>query len=171
MTPPEIVPYEGKDYTKVTFIPDYEKFLQKGLTREMSALFKKRVYDMAGILKVKVYLNGSLVPVKSFKDYVMMYTQDEDSLIFDETIVSKRWSVMVTKSDGQFQQISFVNGICTTKGGAHVNHIMDQIVEKMMPNLKKKAKDITIKPFQIKNQMRIFINCLIENPTFDSQTK
>jgi len=68
---------------------------------------------------------------------------------------------MITKSEGQFQQISFVNGICTTKGGSHVNHIMDQIVDKLMPNLKKKAKDITIKPFQIKNQMRIFVNCLI----------
>jgi DNA topoisomerase-2 len=64
----------------------------------MSALLKKRVYDMAGILKVKVYLNGSLIPIKSFKDYVMMYAKDEESLIFDDTIVSKRWSVMVTKS-------------------------------------------------------------------------
>ncbi len=70
----------------------------KNLTWEMAALLKKRVYDMAGILKVKVYLNGNLVPVKSFKEYVMMYTQDAESLIFDDTIVSKRWSVMVTKS-------------------------------------------------------------------------
>ena len=43
----------------------------------MSALLKKRVYDMAGILKVKVYLNGSLVPIKSFKDYVLMYVNNE----------------------------------------------------------------------------------------------
>ena len=28
-----------------------------------------------------------------------------------------------------------------------------------------------MKPFQIKNHLWIFINCLIENPTFDSQTK
>lgn len=28
-----------------------------------------------------------------------------------------------------------------------------------------------IKPFQVKNHMWIFINCLIVNPTFDSQTK
>jgi len=94
----------------------------------MTALLKKRVYDMAGILKVKVYLNGQLVPIKSFKDYVRLYVNNEEDLIFDETIVSKRWSVMVAKSEGQFQQVSFVNGICTTKGGSHVNHIMDQIV-------------------------------------------
>lgn len=68
---------------------------------------------------------------------------------------------MIIKSEGQFQQISFVNSICTTKGGSHVNYITDQIVDLLMPNLKKKAKDITIKPFMIKNQMRVFINCLI----------
>ena len=30
---------------------------------------------------------------------------------------------------------------------------------------------ITIKPHQIRNHMWIFINCLIVNPSFDSQTK
>jgi DNA topoisomerase-2 len=48
----------------------------KNLTREMTALLKKRVYDMAGILKVKIFLNGSQVPVKSFKDYVKLYMED-----------------------------------------------------------------------------------------------
>ena len=127
----------------------------------MFALLKKRVYDMAGILKVQVHLNGKEIGIKNFKEYVMMYVNDKSDLIFDDTIISKRWSVMISKSDGQFQQISFVNGICTTKGGTHVNHIMDQIIEKLLPNLKKKAKDIIIKPFQIKNHMRIFVNCLI----------
>ena len=78
---------------------------------------------------------------------------------------------MVTKSDGQFQQISFVNGICTNNGGTHVNHVCDQIVEKLLPQLNKKVKDIQIKPFQVKSQFRVFINCLIENPSFTSQTK
>jgi DNA topoisomerase-2 len=100
----------------------------KGLSREMTALLKKRVYDMAGILKVNVHLNGKVIAIKNFKEYVMMYVNDKSDLIFDDTIVSKRWSVMISKSDGQFQQISFVNSICTTKGGTHVNHIMDQII-------------------------------------------
>lgn len=30
---------------------------------------------------------------------------------------------------------------------------------------------MAVKPFQVKNHMWIFINCLIVNPTFDSQTK
>lgn len=37
--------------------------------------------------------------------------------------------------------------------------------------IKKKSKSTTIKPFQIKSHMWIFVNALIENPAFDSQTK
>lgn len=55
---PDITTYQGKDFTKITFIPDFEKFQLKKLTPDIINLFKKRVYDMAGILKCSVYLNG-----------------------------------------------------------------------------------------------------------------
>lgn len=58
------------------------------------------------------------------------------------------------------------------QGGTHVNYVTDQIVEKLMAAVKRKNKGgIEVKPFQIKNHLWVFINCLIENPTFDSQTK
>jgi DNA topoisomerase-2 len=37
--------------------------------------------------------------------------------------------------------------------------------------LQKKSKNLVIKPHQIKANLWIFVNCLIENPAFDSQTK
>lgn len=37
--------------------------------------------------------------------------------------------------------------------------------------VKKKNKAAPVKPFQIKSHMWIFVTALIENPTFDSQTK
>lgn len=40
-----------------------------------------------------------------------------------------------------------------------------------MEVLKKKHKDVHIKPHQIKANLWIFVNSLIENPAFDSQTK
>lgn len=165
--------YQGKSYTKITFKPDYAKFGVFGLTPEMCSLFKKRVYDMAGILKCSVYLNGELINLHSFHDYVKMYLKNgqEEEIIFDSSEDSKRWSVVVTKSEGQFQQVSFVNSICTTNGGTHVASVCDQIVEKLLPQLNKKVKDVTIKPFQIKQHLQVFINCLIVNPSFNSQTK
>ena len=67
--------------------------------------------------------------------------------------------------------MSFVNSIATTKGGTHVNYVCDQIVAKIAEVVAKKNKAAQVKPFQIKNHLSIFVNCLIENPTFDSQTK
>ncbi|RKP39288.1 DNA topoisomerase [Dimargaris cristalligena] len=83
---------------------------------------------------------------------------------------SPRWEIAFAVSDGQFQQVSFVNSICTTKGGTHVSHIADQIAARLVEAVKKKVKS-TITPGVVKNHMWIFVNCLIENPTFDSQTK
>lgn len=53
-----------------------------------------------------------------------------------------------------------------------MDHVTDSIVKQLLETLKKKNKGgLTIKPFQIKNHMWVFVNCLINNPTFDSQTK
>lgn len=40
-----------------------------------------------------------------------------------------------------------------------------------MDQIKKKNKAAPVKPFQVKNHMWIFVNALVENPAFDSQTK
>jgi len=52
-----------------------------------------------------------------------------------------------------------------------VNYLVDQLVDKVQEKIKKKEKDLNIKPFQIKAHIWVFVNCLIENPTFDTQTK
>ena len=48
---------------------------------------------------------------------------------------------------------------------------MDQVVEKLIEAVNKKSKAAPVKAFQVKNHLNVFINALIENPTFDSQTK
>ena len=40
-----------------------------------------------------------------------------------------------------------------------------------MAQVQKKNKKIVIKPHQIRANLWLFVNCLIENPAFDSQTK
>ena len=52
--------FKGRDYTKVTFYPDWKILNMEGMTKDLVALLKKRVYDMAGILpKVKTTINGN----------------------------------------------------------------------------------------------------------------
>ena len=49
------------------------------LDDDIMELMRKRVYDLAGCLdsKVKVYLNGSKIAVKDFKDYCALYLGNE----------------------------------------------------------------------------------------------
>lgn len=52
-----------------------------------------------------------------------------------------------------------------------MDYVSDQIVSHALDQAMKKAKKIKMSPSQVKGHLIIFVNCLIENPTFDSQTK
>lgn len=157
-----------KDFTRVSFSPDFARFGQTKFTEDMRALLRKRVYDVAGTTPadVRVYLNGQRLPIQTFKQYCQLYS---DKPLVHE-ILNDRWEVCVTMSpDQQPQQVSFCNSICTSKGGEHVKYITDAISRGFVPL--KIFKDLSVKPFMIQRSMFIFVNALITNPSFDSQTK
>ncbi|KAJ2777474.1 DNA topoisomerase 2 [Coemansia javaensis] len=177
---PKITKHATKrEYTKITFKPDFAKFHMEGLDDDTIALITKRVYDLAGCVEgVKVFLNGEAIPLKNFKSYVELFllppVDPEDPTPANKTeIVYKRfndrWEVAFTPSDGQFKQVSFVNSINTLRGGTHVTYIADQIIKAFLGS--KSNKKAQIKPHQVKNNMWLFVNSKIVNPTFDSQTK
>ena len=89
--------------------------------------------------------------------------------------VSERWEVGIAKNDHTigFTQVSFVNSILTSEGGKHVDYITEQICPKLVEQIKKKSKTAgeTLKPMQVKSHLFVFVNCLIENPEFESQAK
>lgn len=174
----KIRPFEGEEYTCITFQPDLSKFQMKVLDKDTVALLTRRAYDIAGASKgVRVFLNGKRLPVTNFRSYVDLYLKDrvDESgapLKVISEVVNNRWEVCLTMSEKGFQQVSFVNSIATTKGGRHTDYVADQIVSKLIEVVKKKnTVGVAVKPFQVKNHIWLFINCLIENPTFDSQTK
>jgi DNA topoisomerase-2 len=170
---PKITDYSGKPYTKITWTTDFERFGITEYSDDMINLMMRRVYDIAGITdkSVSVYLNKKKLSIKSFLDYSKMYLDDE-TIVYDEVVHNNiPWKVGVCVSNtDKFEQISFVNGICTPKGGKHVDMISKQItvgLKKMI--LKKSKKDVN--ETHIKNYLTVFIDCLIVNPSFDSQTK
>ncbi|KAI9674189.1 MAG: DNA topoisomerase 2 [Caeruleum heppii] len=182
----KITSNKSDDYTKVTFTPDFTKFGMDGMDDDFEALVKRRVYDMAGTNKgVKVFLNGEKVKIRDFKQYMEMYvkainkgkaelgTVEPSTMTILTEQPDVRWEIGFAVSDGSFQQVSFVNSIATTSGGTHVNYIGDQIVNKLADIIKKR-KDKTgviLKNNQIRNYMFLFVNCLVVNPAFTSQTK
>ena len=169
---------EKESYTKITFLPDYKRFGLDGLTDDHFALFKRRVYDIAGTTKnnVKVYYNDEYIDVKTFEDYIKLYYADKDEeelkIIYQD--FNERWSVgIVYDPTNEFRHMTFVNKISTYEGGTHLNYIIHQIVDKVTTSIisQPKYKTLKIKPAQIKDNLTVFINTTIENPIFGSQTK
>ena len=163
-----------KPYTKVSWLPDYERFGIEKLTTTMFNLFKKRTYDIAAVTdkQVVVKFNGNTLPVRTFEQYINMYIgkKDETTRVF-ETSENGRWEYAVCLSPvDEFTQISFVNGISTTRGGKHVDYVLRQITKKMQSYIEKKRK-VVVKEATIKEQLMLFLNCVVENPSFDSQSK
>ncbi|KAK1619077.1 hypothetical protein QYE76_024594 [Lolium multiflorum] len=169
---------KSENWTRVTFKPDLGKFNMTELENDVVAIMKKRVVDMAGTLgkTVKVELDGQKVPVKCFSEYVKLYIdssnkEGREPLPSFPLKVNDRWEVCVSLTEGQFQQVSFVNGIATIRGGTHVEHVANQIASHLIEAVHKKNKNANMKLHTVKGHLWIFVNALIDNPAFDSQTK
>ena len=162
---------KSKQYTLIKYIPDYNKFKIDGLSDNMIKIMEKRAYDIAAFTNnASIYFNNEEIGIKSFRNYVDMYIEDKETKVVYEKI-NNRWEMGVCLNDNQvFEAISFVNGINTSKGGKHVDYVVNQITKKLSEFITKKKK-VTIKPQFIKDNIRIFIKCTIDNPSFNSQTK
>ena len=132
--------YDGEDYTKITFEPDFKKFKMNEMDDDIISLMKKRVYDVAGTTpeRINVYLNGKKIKISKFSDYIDLYIKnryfDEENKIEYPKLIytaNQRWEIAFSMTDGTSQQVSFVNGICTSKGGTHVNYILDQVTDRI----------------------------------------
>ena len=107
-----------------------------------------------------MFLNGQRVKtggdkgvnIKHFGDYVNMYLKQSDPRIHE--VANDRWEFCISISDGQFNQVSFVNSICTNKGGTHVTHVADQIIAAILEKVNAKNKGgMEIKPFHVRNHL------------------
>ena len=166
-----------KPYTIITFTPDFDKFkMKEGLTDDMYSLFMKRAYDVCALTDndINVWINGEKIEYKNFERYVDLYIGNKsDQGRFYEKL-NDRWEVVATNTTTEnmgFEQVSFVNGIWTIRGGKHVDYLSNQIASQLCIMINSKKKDMDIKPQHIKNFLMLFVKSTITNPTFDSQTK
>jgi len=152
-------------YTKITWTPDYSKFNLDGLDEGNFQSLLKRTVDLAGCnSNLKIYFNGILLKIKSFEDYIKLYT---DEFVFES---NQEWKVGISHSTTGFEHLSFVNSTLTKVGGPHVEYISAQITNKLREYFKKKYK-VDIKPSDIKNHFNLYIDASIKKPRYSSQTK
>tara|TARA_B110001452_G_scaffold267310_1_gene276708 strand:- start:709 stop:4164 length:3456 start_codon:yes stop_codon:yes gene_type:complete len=170
---PTITKCKNKPYTSVSFKPDFKRLKIDRFDDDFKTLLLRRIYDIAAVTdkSIKVKYNEKQLEVKSFVNYVDLYigSKSETERIYEQSNERWEYAVCIAPND-EFTQVSFVNGIFTSKGGKHIDYIINQIIKKISAYIKSK-KHIDVKPASIKEQLMIFLNCTIENPSFDSQTK
>ena len=147
---------------KVTFTPDWSIF--SGSRDGFWRLVEKRAWDAS--LYCAVELNGVSLPALSFVDFAKLH--------FGEAEVVRAsfpgLEVVIGKSTTHaFEQVSFVNGISTTKGGSHVDRVVSALIAGILKDKKLAAAEI--KPAQVKSSLFVFVKATVVNPTFSSQTK
>ena len=178
---PEITDLAGAkgDYTRVTFVPDLPKLTGDPAAARISAedyaVMCRRVIDVAGCAgsKLEVTLNGRRVPVAGFEQYAQLYRPEGGAPLRFQRL-NQRWEVGVGLSGtGSFEAVSFVNGMATPRGGTHVDVLVQQVARKVVDRVARLHPDLAgiVTPAFVRRHLCVFVNCLIENPTFDSQMK
>ena len=160
----------GKPYTKISWIIDFKRFNIESYSDDIIKLIERRVYDIAGTTdkKLTVFLNQKKINIQSFDKYCDLYLSGSKK-IYEK--IHDRWEVCVSVSTSdKFEHYSFVNGIYTSKGGKHVDVVTKQITAGLSKMIKKKEKK-EIPENYIKNYLKIFVNSVIEDPSFESQSK
>ena len=165
------LPAKIKSSVKITFYPDMNRFGIDSLDNDHYNLFHKRAYDIAGATanKIAVFFNNEKINIINFKSYIELYYPKE-SIYFDS---KDRWDIgIIYNGNSNNETISFVNGINTFRGGTHCNNVIDNFIKILINDyIKKKDKDFKLNASAIKGNFSFFINSVITNPSFSSQTK
>lgn len=170
VNPAKVKSKSTKSYVKITCYPDLERFKLKSLKKHLP-LFEKRAYDLALTTgKVKIKFNGNEIKINKFQDFMDLYFPDTDKIV--DTSNDRMRVGCIYCPDCSLETISYVNGICTYRGGTHCNYVVDMIVKSLINDyIKKKNKDVKVTPAVVKDNLIFFIDSIIDNPSFSSQSK
>jgi len=164
-----------RGFTEITYEPDLERFKMKVIDDKTYRILYKRCLDAAACnprlyIHIHTIKDGkktiNKLKFKKFEEYIKLYTGERE-YFYEE---SKDWKVGFSSSTDGFTNVSFVNSVHTSDGGTHVDYINNQLINHLRAMILKKHK-VAVKPSDIRNHLYLFIDCMIVNPAFSSQTK
>ena len=184
---PVITPYSSlslttaqqrRSYTSVSFTPDLSHFHCDSLTPDTLAALHRRAFDIAATVAshgVQVRLNGQPLAIQSFSDYVSLFPVPSDTPPLWLRVGD--WEIAVCGLMGggvaSVRDVSFVNSVQTSRGGTHVQAVSERITKLLVDQITKQHKQLTdaVTATTVRQFFSLFINTLVPNPSFDSQTK
>ena len=155
----------GKTGVKVKFKPDFSIFdIDKIDENHVSRMYEYTLIQALTYKNIKFKFNGKVI---NYADKKFISLIDENHVI--ERSEDFILAILPNKHD-DFRQMSFVNGLETSKGGTHVDYIMINLISRIRDKLVKKYKNI--KPGDIKNKLTfVLISRNVKQIDWDGQTK
>lgn len=155
----------GRQGTLVSFIPDFKLLDCEAVDEVIKQITEDRLQILAVIYPdIQFKFNGTRV-YGNFKKYAKLY--DEEAIILE----TDKLQLAIGRSDDGFRHLSFVNAIHTKVGGTHIDYVMEELSNELIPIIKRKHK-VEVNKARIKEclTMLLFIKDM-SNMRFDSQTK
>lgn len=155
----------GTSGVTVKFYPDFKIIDGKKIDEEHI----KRMYEY-------ILMQSLTYPTIIFKfnGKKISYTPKKFVSLFDKACVLEEndsyFLAFLPNESDNFAQLSFVNGLETSKGGSHINYVVDNIVTGIREKLIKKYKGI--KPADVKNRLTFLLIAKdVKDIDWDGQTK
>lgn len=154
----------GKQGTKVSFMPDFEKFGVMRFDDEIIEVFESRLQTLAvAFPEITFKFNG-----KKISNNVKNFVKE-----FGETIEHKNDNSLIFFACGEdgLKNVSFVNGVHTKNGGSHVEDLVNAVTDELIPMIKRQHK-VEINRARIREMLTVGVFLRnFEDSKFDSQTK
>ena len=153
------------NFTRITYTPDLARLNMESITDDDLLLLERRVNEIAFTNpNLKVTFNGKKCELTNFETFVKCYNPEA---VYFET---DRWRIGIAPSKTGFKHISYVNSTPSYDGGTHLDYVTSKIVDSIRTKIEKLTKQ-TVKPGDIKGGLTVLIDCNINNPRYNSQTK
>ena len=190
-------------WVEISYILDFQRFKLQEYSSKDIQLFSKIALDFSFTCKIKIIFNDKTLDFRSIRDYAKLYW-DNEIVDHKNTLVAYKWAkksnekltnsgkekkILEAKSPDDIPEleilildtpdngrcVSYVNGLITSDGGAHVNAVQIPIFKYLTKLLnegkKKQDKKFNISPKNIRPHLSFIVNARVGNPAYNSQSK
>lgn len=158
----------NKTGTKVSFIPDLDRFGLSEFTKDHIDVVKDRIVNISILYpEIQFTFCGEKIHFKNIKQVAKNYHEQSVS----SEIANIALVFAPSGEQEEFRLLSYVNGIYVKNGGIHVDFVVNKVIENLREHIKRKHK-IEVLPNQIRQHL-LFASWVSKFPSlkFDSQSK
>ena len=157
---------------KIIIYPDFDKFNTTKFDDDIICLIKRRILDLIVLTRknVNIFINNENIDrgLNNIETYLNLYNLNNNhEWIIGHCIKNLDWQYAIRfYKNINSNNLTFVNGVYTNRGGTHLNYFIDLIFEKI-----KKIIGVGLTKKILLENIIIFLKTSIINPTFSSQSK